>query len=67
MRWHAGWLAYYAYRLQLRNLTSWLHNLLHESLNDEQRENDVTMIEHHCLDRLASVERTAAELAVTLA
>ena len=48
--------------MQLRNLAHWLHNLLHESLDEAQRENDVIMIEYHCLDRLASVERTATEL-----
>jgi len=62
MHWHAEWLAYYAYRRQLRNLAHWLHNLLHEPLDEVQRDNDVTMIEYHCLDRLESVERTATEL-----
>ena len=62
MQWHAEWLAYYAYRRQLRNLAHWLHNLLHEPLDEVQRDNDVTMIEYHCLDRLESVERTATEL-----
>jgi spectinomycin phosphotransferase len=62
MHWHADWLAYYAYRLQLRNLAHWLHNLLHEPLDEVQRDNDVTMIEYHCLDRLERVERTATEL-----
>jgi len=67
LRWHANWLAYYAYRLQLRNLSHWLHKLLHEPLSEAQRENDVTMIEDHCLDRLASVERTAIGLGTILA
>ncbi len=62
MRWHAEWLAYYGYRRQLRNLAHWLYNLLHEPLDEAQRDNDVSMIEYHCLDRLESVERTAAEL-----
>ena len=31
-----------------------------------QRDNDVTMIEHHCLDRWESVERTAAGLVAML-
>jgi spectinomycin phosphotransferase len=66
MRWHADWLAYYAYRLQLKNLAQWMHNLLHESLNEVQRDNDVTMIEHHCPDRWESVERTAAGLVAML-
>lgn len=60
--WNMDLLAYYAYRLQLRNLAHWLHNVLHEPLNAVQRDNDITMIEHHCLDRLASVERIAGKL-----
>ena len=62
MHWHADWLAYYAYRRQLRNLAHWLHNLLHEPLDEVQRDNDVTMIEYHCLDRLERVERIATQL-----
>ncbi len=62
MQWHVAWLAYYAYRLQLRNLAQWLHNLLREPFDEVQRHNDVMMIEHHCLDRLERVERTATEL-----
>jgi spectinomycin phosphotransferase len=62
MHWHADWLAYYAYRRQLRNLAHWLHNLLHEPLDEVQRDNDVTMIEYHCLNRLKRVERTATQL-----
>lgn len=61
VKWHPALMAYYAYRLQLRNLAHWLHNLLHEPLDEVQRQNDITMIEHHCLDRLERVERTAAE------
>ena len=62
MHWHADWLAYYAYRRHLRNLAHWLHNLLHEPLDEVQRDNDVTMIEYHCLDRLEDVERTVTAL-----
>lgn len=62
MHWRTNWLAYYAYRIQLRNLAHWLHNLLHEPLNEVQSDNDVTMIEYHCLDRLESVERVTKEL-----
>ncbi len=62
LHWHVNWLAHYAYRLQLRNLAQWLHNLLHEPLDEVQRDNDVAMIEYHCLDRLERVERTATEL-----
>lgn len=62
MRWNAPLLAYYAYRLQLRNLAHWLHNLLHEDLDEEQRANDLEMLGFHCLDRFESVEQTAAQL-----
>jgi aminoglycoside phosphotransferase (APT) family kinase protein len=62
MQWYADWLAYYAYRRHLRNLAHWLHNLLHEPLDEAQRDNDVTMIEDHCLDRLEGVERTVTEV-----
>ncbi len=62
MHWHTNWLAYYAYRIQLRNLAHWLHNLLHEPFDEVQRDNDVTMIEEHCLNRLESVERAANAL-----
>jgi aminoglycoside phosphotransferase (APT) family kinase protein len=62
MHWHSYWLAYYAYRIHLRNLAQWLHNLLHEPLDEVQRDNDVEMIEYHCLDRLEGVERTARKL-----
>ena len=33
-----------------------------EPLDEVQRDNDVTMIEYHCLNRLESVERTATKL-----
>jgi spectinomycin phosphotransferase len=66
MSWHADWLAYFAYRLQLKNLAQWMHNILHESLNEVQRDNDLTMIEYHCLGRWESVERTAAGLVAML-
>lgn len=62
MRWHADLLAHYAYRHQLRNLSHWLHTLLHEPLNEEQRENDLNMIGFHCLDRFERIERTAETL-----
>jgi hypothetical protein len=54
--WNADLLAVYAYRKQLRNLAQWLHNLLHEQLDDEQRENDLLMIDEHCLSRWAGLE-----------
>ncbi len=62
MHWHTNWLAYYAHRIQLRNLAHWLHSVLHEPLDGVQRDNDVTMIKDHCLERLKSVEDTADEL-----
>ena len=62
MQWHVDWLAYYAYRLQLRNLAHWLHNLIHEPLDEVQRDNDVMMIEEHCLNRLEDVERTVTDV-----
>jgi spectinomycin phosphotransferase len=62
VRWNPALLAYYAYRLQLRNLAHWLHNLLHEKLDDAQYENDLEMLGFHCLDRFEGVERAAREL-----
>jgi aminoglycoside phosphotransferase (APT) family kinase protein len=62
VRWNPALLAYYAYRLQLRKLSHWLHNLLHEKLDDMQYENDLEMLGFHCLDRFEGVERTAVEL-----
>lgn len=62
MQWHTNWLSYYAYRIQLRNLASWLHKLLHEPLDDLQCNHDMYLIEHHCLDRLENVERIARAL-----
>ncbi len=66
VHWNIHLLAYYAYRHQLRNLATWLHNLLHETYNDEQRANDLEMIKNHCLNRLENVERTAAQLQITI-
>ena len=48
-------------------MAQWLHGLLHESLDEMQRDNDVDMIEHHCLDRLERVERTAPALVASSA
>ena len=62
MHWNTSLLAYYAYRAQLRNLATWLHSILHEPLNEVQRENDIEMIEFHCLNRLQRVERAVLEL-----
>ncbi len=54
--WNGDLLAVYAYRKQLRNLAQWLRNLLHERLDDEQRENDLNMIDEHCLSRWTGLE-----------
>lgn len=62
MHWNLYRLACYSYRIQLRNLSQWLHSLLHEPLKDIQRENDLNMLGFHCLDRFESVERAASKL-----
>jgi spectinomycin phosphotransferase len=56
----------YAYRIQLRNLAQWLHNLLHEPLDEGQREHDLKMLGFHCLERFAGVERMVQELPASL-
>lgn len=61
-RWHTEWLAYYAYRQQLHNLAQWLHNLLHEPLDEAQRAHDLEMLGFHCLDRWESVEAAVTRL-----
>lgn len=66
VRWHADLLIYYAYRIQLRNLAQWLHNLLHEPLDEGQREHDLKMLGFHCLERFAGVEQMAQELPAAL-
>lgn len=55
-------IAFYAYRHQLRNLHQWLHNILNENFGDEQKQNDLEMIEFHCLDRWASIEEMVRQL-----
>jgi spectinomycin phosphotransferase len=62
VRWHAEWLAYYAYRQQLRNLAQWLHDLLYEPLDEAQRAHDLKMLGFHCLDRWEAVEEAALKL-----
>lgn len=62
IHWNTSLCAYYAYRSQLRNLTTWLHSILHEPLNEVQRENNIEMIEFHCLNRLQRVERAVVRL-----
>lgn len=55
-------VAYYAYRQQLRNLNQWIHNILHENFDDEQKQNDLEMIGFHCLDRWTSIKETVEQL-----
>lgn len=58
-RWCTQRMIFYAYRLQLRNLAHWLHSALHGRDRAERADKALLLIEHHCLDRLDSVERTA--------
>lgn len=53
---------FYAYRHQLANLAQWIHNLLHENFGDEQKHNDLDMIQYHCLNRWESIEATIMDL-----
>jgi len=65
VRWQPARLAYHAYRRQLRNLAHWLHKLLHERLDEEQRANDLEMIGFHCLDRWEGIEQATTRLTST--
>ncbi|MDU0201709.1 phosphotransferase [Paenibacillus sp. MAH-36] len=49
-------LRFYSYRHHLRNLTSWLMNILHRNTEEEQNENDLEMILCHCMNRWDSIE-----------
>jgi spectinomycin phosphotransferase len=49
-------LRFYAYRAHLRNLTNWLMNILYRNTDEAQNINDLEMIRHHCLNRMANVE-----------
>jgi spectinomycin phosphotransferase len=62
MQWQPLRLAYHAYRHQLRNLAHWVHTLLHERLDEEQRANDLEMIGFHCLDRWEGIEEATTRL-----
>lgn len=55
-------VGFYAYRQQLSNLTQWMYNLIHENFGDEQKHNDLEMIEFHCLNRWSSIESTITAL-----
>ena len=62
VQWQRVRLAFHAYRQQLCNLAHWLHQLLHERLDEEQRANDLEMISFHCLDRWEGIEQGAIRL-----
>jgi aminoglycoside phosphotransferase (APT) family kinase protein len=62
IQWQPMRLAYHAYRHQLRNLAHWVHTLLHEQLDEEQRANDLEMIGFHCLDRWEGIEQATTRL-----
>lgn len=62
MQWQSVRLAYHTYQQQLRNLARWLHKLLHERLDEEQRANDLEMIGFHCLDRWEKIEQATTRL-----
>jgi spectinomycin phosphotransferase len=53
---HADLLRLYAYRRHLRNLTNWLMNIMYRNTNEAQDENDLDMIENHCMNRWGSIE-----------
>jgi spectinomycin phosphotransferase len=66
VQWQPVRLAYRAYRQQLRNLAHWLHKLLHEQLDEEQRANDLEMVGFHCLDRWEGIEQATTRLVAAL-
>lgn len=66
VQWQPVRLAYHAYRQQLRNLAHWLHKLLHEQLDEEQRANDLEMVGFHCLDRWEGIEQATTRLVAAL-
>jgi spectinomycin phosphotransferase len=49
-------LRFYSYRHHLKNLTNWILNILYLSSDEEQNENDLDMIIHHCLNRFEGIE-----------
>ncbi|WP_407868461.1 phosphotransferase [Paenibacillus sp. P36] len=49
-------LRFYAYRHHLRNLTTWLMNILYRNTEEAQNENDLAMILYHCMNRWDSIE-----------
>lgn len=66
VQWQPVRLAYHTYRQQLRNLAHWLHQLLHEQLDEEQRANDLDMLGFHCLDRWEEIEQATTRLVTAL-
>ncbi len=59
-------LRFYAYRRHLSILTNWLMNILYRNKDDEQNENDLEMIVHHCMNRWDSIEPDIAEAQLVL-
>jgi spectinomycin phosphotransferase len=53
---HADLFRFYAYRRHLKNLTNWLMNIMYRNTNEAQDENDLDMIENHCMDRWGDIE-----------
>ncbi|WP_274361927.1 phosphotransferase [Paenibacillus thermotolerans] len=49
-------LRFYCYRNHLRNLTNWLMNIIFRNLDQAQKENDLDMILHHCMNRWDGIE-----------
>jgi spectinomycin phosphotransferase len=49
-------LRFYAFQAQLRNLTHWMMNILYLNKEEEQQENDLEMIQFHCLYRWQGIE-----------
>ncbi|WP_308635808.1 phosphotransferase family protein [Paenibacillus silvisoli] len=55
-------LRFYAFQAQLRNLTQWMMNILYRNREDAQQQNDLEMIQFHCLDRWDGIEAALAKL-----
>ena len=55
-------LRFYSFQAQLHNLTYWMRNILFHKLDETQQENDLDMIENHCLNKWESIEESLQEL-----
>lgn len=64
LRWNRDLLTFFACRQQVRNLWQWMHNLLYEETDPLQCENDLEMIDFHCLQRWDALEATLRGLPV---